>query len=65
MTDELKDLYDRFKKETEISEKIKHEFADICNFMWEHKLQMIQMEFATNISFKLTMEVTDDQSGVG
>ncbi len=61
MTNELKDLYDRLKKETEISEKIKRELADVCNFMWEHKLEMIQMEYATGISFKLTMEVADDQ----
>lgn len=58
--DDLKMLYDRLKKETEVSEKIKRDFYEVCNYMWEHKLGMIKMEYAigknVSINFKVTME---------
>ena len=60
MTDDFKDLYDRLKKEVEVSEEIKWEFGRVCNYMWEHKLEMISMEYATGVNFKLTMEVADE-----
>lgn len=46
-SDDLKMLYDRLKKETELSEKIKKDFYEVCNYMWENKLEMIKMEYAT------------------
>ena len=61
MTDDFKDLYDRLKKEVEISEDIKWELGHVCNYMWEHKLSMISMGYATGVKFKLTMEVEDDK----
>lgn len=61
MTDDFKNLYDRLKKEVEISEKIKWDIGHVCSYMWEHKLNMISMEYATGVNFKLTMEVEDDK----
>lgn len=61
ITNDLKDLYNRLKKEVEISEEIKWELGHVCNYMWEHKLNMISMEYATGVNFKLTMEVADDK----
>ena len=60
MTDDFKDLYDRLKKEVEISEEIKRELGHVCNYMWEHKLSMISMGYTTGVKFKLTMEVEDE-----
>ena len=61
MTDDLKDLYDRLKKEVEISEEIKWELGHVCNYMWEHKLSMISMEYATGVNFKLEMEIENEK----
>lgn len=58
-TNDFKDLYDRLKKEVCISEAIKRKMADVCNYMWEHELSMISMEYATNVNFRLTMEIKE------
>lgn len=60
MADDLKNLYDRLKKEVEISEEIKWELGNVCNYMWTHKLQMISMEYATGVNFKITMEIDEE-----
>lgn len=57
MTDDLKNLYDRLKKEVEITEEIKWELGHVCNYMWTHKLEMISMEYATGVKFKITVEI--------
>lgn len=59
MANDFKGLYDRLKKEVEITEEIKWELGHVCSYMWEHKLNMISMEYATGVNFKLTMEVAD------
>lgn len=61
MADDLKDLYDRLKKEVEVSEEIKWELGHVCSYMWEHKLKMISMEYATGVKFKLEMEIENEK----